>query len=475
MIWLTPAKVKIQGTTAALEECADWFLQNPHLQAYVRHFEVLVPIWEMRVRQPQQRFMGDSQADEQSMLLYTFQGLAINANRTEDGPPASTAFQLASKNATIDEIFGCAQAIFPCLCALTIEGGHCKRPPKVRYFREANMINALQTTRSVMSSGFDTIDSKINAPSIPTLLQENVQFNLPVLHQPRPLAPQSFQRVIEPQLPRLLDTKTLILKGAWNMVRSSADFSILATAMPSIREFHCTYHKPKTGAYRAICDSLAYDFPPTITSLNLCLEGLYTKNASSLKKWRKLYPTHHICRNLGAVAPQLESLTYSGRVCGAIFSSAIKAAEQTRGSCTRLKSIDIVVNNLCRDPTTNNDGTGMYNFAFVQGFEALVVQGVRLLQSYTSVKNMRIRFIDLDSPAPQLNPTFHLEGNRAWGLWSEDILSLLREARPDVRFLGWPGKLIHGGEEVLERDATGLRRSIGVEYYKAIAHIGSFA
>lgn len=117
----------------------------------------------------------------------------------------------------------------------------------------------------------------------------------------------------------------------------------------------------------------------------------------------------------------------------------------------------------------------MYNFAFIQGFEALVLQGMRLLQTYTSLKNMRIRFIDLDSPAPQLNPTFHLEGNQAWGLWSEDILSLLREVRPDVRFLGWPGKLVHGGEEVLERDANGLRRSVGVEYYKAIAHMGSFA
>lgn len=258
------------------------------------------------------------------------------------------------------------------------------------------------------------------------------------------------------------------------MVRSSADFFTIATALPSLREFHCTYHKPKTGAYRAICDSLAYNFPPTITSLNLCLEGLYTKNTSSLKKWRKLYPTHHICRNLGAVAPQLESLTYTGRVCGAIFSTAVKAAEQTRGSCTRLKSIDIVVNNVCRDLTSNNDGTGMHNFAFIQAFEALVVQGVRALQTYTSVKNMRIRFIDLDSPAPQLNPMFHLEGNRAWGLWSEEILSLLREARPDVRFLGWPGKLMDGGEEVMERDATGLRRSIGVEYYKAMAQAGSF-
>ena len=430
----------------------------------------------MRPGQPQQRLMVDPQPVGQFSLFQAFQGLAISGNRNEDGQPIPTAFQMASKNATIDEIFGYTQVLFPYLCALTIEGGHCKRPPKVRYFREANIINALRNSRSgvAISSDIGTSDSKIIVPSLPIFLQENSQSNLPILHQPQPFSPPLPQQIIEPQLPRLSTTKTLILKGAWNMVRSSVDFSTFATALPSLREFHCTYHKPKTGAYRAICDSLAYDFPPTITSLNLCLEGLYTKNVSSLNKWRKLYPTHHICRNLGAIAPQLESLTYTGRVCGAIFSSAIKAAEQTRSSCTRLKSIDIVVNNVCRDPTTNNDGTGMYNFAFIQGFEALVVQGVRALQTYTSVKNMRIRFIDLDSPAPQLNPMFHLEGNRAWGLWSEEILSLLREARPDVRFLGWPGKLMNGGEEVLERDATGLRRSVGVEYYKTMAQVGTF-
>ena len=469
-------QVKIQGTRAALDECVGWFRRNPHLQAYVRHFEVLVPIWEMRAGRPQQAFMADSSPEERYSLLQSFQGLTISLHRTEDGPPAPTAFQLASENATIDEIFGCAQKFFHCLCALTIEGGHCKRPPKVRYFRSTNMIDALQAPKSgiSISSGCSTIDSRIITPSMPNFLQEKDQFDQPVLHKPQPLAPHVSQQILKLQLPCLLGTKTLILKGAWNMIRSSVDFSILATAMPSIREFHCTYHKPKTGAYSAICDSLAYNFPPTITSLNLCLEGLYTKNTSSLNKWRKLYPNHHICRNLGAVAPQLESLTYSGRVCGAIFSSAVKAAGQLCGSSPRLKSIDIVVNNLCRDPTSNNDGTGMYNFAFVKGFEALVVQGVRLLQTYTSVKNMRIRFIDLDSPAPQLNPAFHLEGNRAWGLWSEEILSLLREARPGVKFLGWPGKSIRGGEEVLERDATGPKRSIGMEYYRAMAQVGSF-
>ena len=436
----------------------------------MRHFEVLIPIWEIRVGQSHQRLMDDSQSDDKSNMIQHFQGLAITTSRTEDGQPAPTVFQLATTNATIDEIFGCAQTLFPYLCALTIEGGHCKRPPKARYFRETNTVNPLESSRSVAdkAAGFGAIVLKMMASSTPTISLDKSHNNAPILHQPQPSAQQSCQKKNGPQLPRLHNPKALILKGAWNTVRSSADFSTLATAMPSIREFHCTYHKPKTGAYIAICDSLAYDFPPTITSLNLCLEGLYTKTASSIKKWRKLYPSYHICRNLGAVAPQLESLTYSGRVCGAFFSSAIKAAEQGRSSCIRLKSIDIVVNNLCRDSKSNNDDAQINSWPFIQGFEALVVQGLRLLQTYVSVKNMRIRFIDLDSTV-HLNPTFHLEDNIAWGLWSEEILMQLRDARPDVRFLGWPGRLTRRGEVVLDRDAMGLKRSVGVEYYRALA------
>jgi len=259
------------------------------------------------------------------------------------------------------------------------------------------------------------------------------------------------------------------------MIRTHADFAVLASALPSLREFHCTYHKPKTMAYATICESLAIGFPPTITHLNLCLEGLYTKNASSLKKWRKLYPARHICRHLGAVAPRLESLTYTGRVCGTLFSAAIKAAEETRQSCPRLKSIDIVVNNVCRDLNTHNDGTGIHNWPFIQAFESLVIHAVRSLRTYTAVQNLRIRFIDLDSPAPMLNPMFHLEGDRAWGIYSDEILRHLLDARPDVRVgnlrgeSGYEGEVGEGGQL---SHLSGRRRVVSVAYYKAMAHTG---
>ncbi|KAK4690795.1 hypothetical protein P7C71_g6075, partial [Lecanoromycetidae sp. Uapishka_2] len=278
------------------------------------------------------------------------------------------------------------------------------------------------------------------------------------------------------QLPVLSNTKALILKGAWNLIRSSSDFLVLSSALPSLREFHCTYHKPKTGAYIAMCDSLRQGFPSTITHLNLCLEGLYTKNASSLKKWRKLYPTHHICRNLGAIAPQLESLTYTGRVCSTLFSSALEAANKTHGSCARLKTIDIVVNNVCREHGAHNDGTGIHNWPFVQAFEVLVLKAVRSLHTFSKITNMRIRFIDLDSPAPLLNPMFHLEGGRAWGLWSEEILAALREARPQVRFGVSSSASLEEEAELLGRrmvvSGLGRYRCMTSGYYRAMAHAG---
>ena len=438
----------------------------------------------MRTGRIQPRFTMEPRPDGQTTLFRNFQGLTIGSDWSGEVQEATAAFQLASKNATMDEIFGCAQVLFPFLCALTIEGGHCKHPPKVRYFRndEHTDPSPNQFLKDViLPPYFDRpVDSRNPTFSLPDyyLPSRDSQMlttqNSETIFLSSPSSPPAPHE--QCRLSALPNIKTLILKGAWNIIRSPCDFSTLVSALPSLREFHCTYHKPKTGAYKAICDSLKYDFPATITHLNLCLEGLYTKNASSLSKWRKVYPEYHVCRNLGAVAPQLESLIYTGRVCGALFSTAVKAADQARGDCSRLKSIDIVVNNVCRDPCAHNDGTGIHSWPFIQAFEALVLQAVRSLQSYTALKNIRIRFIDLDSPTPLLNPMFHLEGDKAWGFWSDEILRILREARPQVQF-GITPKMTTDEESVIlvnEFNETGKYRCLSVEYYRAMAQASGF-
>ena len=456
----------------------DWFQKNTHLQSYVRHFEVLVPIWEMRTGRCQPRFTIEPRQDSQTPLFRAFQGLALQSDWAGEVSEPTTAFQPASKNATMDEIFGYAQALFPLLCAVTVEGGHCKRPPKVQYFREEERTGPSPNPllrRMIVPLLEKGIDPKSIALSIPDIYWTGQsQSRLPMHQISNSFSPPPCRPHGKAQLPALPNTTTLVLKGAWNIIRSSTDFSTLASALPSLREFHCSYHKPKTGAYIAICDSLKADFPPTITNLNLCLEGLYTKSSSSLKKWRKLYPEYHLCRSLGAVTPQLESLAYTGRVCGALFSSAVKAVDQPHGSCNRLKSIDIVVSNVCREPGTNNDATGIHSWPFIQAFEALVLQAVRSLHTYPALKHIRIRFVDLDSPAPLLNPSFHLEGNKAWGFWSDEILRVLQEARPQVAFGRFPSGPREDSWTVLQDDflGTGKLRSTSVEYYKAMAQAG---
>ena len=101
---------------------------------------------------------------------------------------------------------------------------------------------------------------------------------------------------------------------------------------------------------------------------------------------------------------------------------------------------------------------------------------------------MRIRFIDLDTPCPLLNPYFLLKGMEVSGIWSEEILAWLERARPGVEFeelceglggLG-VGKEVPGGldERGRGRGAGGGRgmrvgRSVRVQSYRGLAEVGT--
>ncbi|KAL9103474.1 MAG: hypothetical protein Q9163_001470 [Psora crenata] len=429
--------IKLQGTQAALAECADFLLKHTHLQSHLRHLQIIVPIWETKKGVVCQRHAPDLPGVESRSSIFrgTFgqpiaQGI-INDQQAE----VSQIFQPATHNATLSEIFGAAQVLFPELHALTIEGGHCKRPPQIEYF-------LAQPTNSFLQTG------PSGSPS-----------SQPKLPPPLPPSPHR-------SLPSLSSVKVFILKGAWNIIRQPSELDIIHRALPNIQELHCIYHAPKTDAYTTMSTALRADiFPLTIRHLNICLEGLYTKNTSSLAKWRKVYPAYHICRDIGSMMTQLESLAFTGRVCGALFSTAVKAAEQMRAGFVRLKRVDVIVQNVCRDASASNDGTGIHNWPFIQAFEVLVIQAMRALAVFPEVKYMRIRFIDLDSPDPLLNPIFHLEGNKAWGFWSTEILGLLHTARPEVRFEGAQHESAYRGLSL----RGGSRRSHSVEHYSEMA------
>ncbi|GAB1211330.1 hypothetical protein ATERTT37_000443 [Aspergillus terreus] len=63
------------------------------------------------------------------------------------------------------------------------------------------------------------------------------------------------------------------------------------------------------------------------------------------------------------------------------------------------------------------------------------VRAVYSLRLHAALNFMRIRFIDLDSACPLLNPYFQLHNNQCTGLWSEDILETLHETRPQAQFV----------------------------------------
>jgi len=99
----------------------------------------------------------------------------------------------------------------------------------------------------------------------------------------------------------------------------------------------------------------------------------------------------------------------------------------------KLKSLDLTVKNCCRPGFV--DGSGINDPAFIAALESLVVAGVSSLNHLKSLTLLRIRFIDLESPMPLLNPFFQIKDNFCTGLWSDKILIALATARPAASFV----------------------------------------
>lgn len=383
----------MKGTVSSLNECREWFLKHRHLRAHVRHLEVWVPVWEVKASRrptdippipsaftPRPDMRGGRTNGRPNVVI-------------QDISDMTQGFQQASQNASLEDIFGLSRDLFPAAYALTIEGGQGKRTPIIRAYRKRP--GASETTQ------------------------------WPLLMNPA----RGARLATNPHI------GSLILKGAWNLVREPADFCLLKAALPNLREYHCTYAKPKAQAYETMCCILK-NFPASIKHLNVCLEGLTSKPTSSPDKWQRLYSMYHFCSDVGRVLPDLESLSYTGRVCGSLFTYACEAAQELRDS-SRLKSIDLIVRNCCRPAAflaSNNDATGIYQLEFINAFKHLVIEAVRALSVFTSLNYLRIRFLDLDSPNPLLNPYFHLQGNSVTGVWNDEILALLKVARPNAQY-----------------------------------------
>ncbi|KAI9807826.1 MAG: hypothetical protein M1825_005131 [Sarcosagium campestre] len=375
--------IKVKGTTKELNNCQDWFLSYPHLQPYVRHIEVWIPVWERKLG-IQTNYAAElhvgQMPDEIPRIPPNFFLTATGNDSRPVNHNLNAAYQLASHNASIEEIFECVKHLFPDACVLTLEGGHCKRPPMVHHFRLWDC----------------------NQPCSSTL-------------------------------PVLESIRAVVFKGAWNILREESHFQTLMASLPNVREWHCTYAKPKSPAYLTMA-SILPRLPATLSHLNISLEGFHCHKSSSPKFWSKVYPKTHICSELAKAVPQLEALTYTGRICAEFFHGACRIMH-AQGTYGRLKSIDLIVKNTCKSKNGADDSSGVSNIDFIKSFVAIVTAGVRSLSVFPEVNYLRIRFIDLDSPAPLLNPYFHLQGDRCTGIWTEELLHLLAVLRPGTRYL----------------------------------------
>ncbi|KAI1099680.1 hypothetical protein F4804DRAFT_345309 [Jackrogersella minutella] len=289
---------------------------------------------------------------------------------------ASATYALPTDNSTLEEVFYLVSMQFPEARVMTLEGGERKKAPRVKF--------------SFASPAWVTRD-----------------------------------------MPEIQSIRTLIVKGQWNIIRQPKDWEVISRALPNLEEWHGTYAKPKSKSYLSMASTLEC-LDPKITSLNLCLECDYRREMACPPYYAKVCEQLHWCEKMAKAACNLEHLSYTGRVCHGFFDVL---ARYSNPRTTRLKTIDLTVKNCCRQNAQwNESGSGITDMHFITAFEKLVLGGIRALERLKSVELLRIRYVDLDSPVPPLNPYFMIRDGWCSGVWSDEIVAEINRVRPDIRF-----------------------------------------
>ncbi|KAJ5951616.1 uncharacterized protein N7479_010029 [Penicillium vulpinum] len=375
--------IRIKGSREGVADCVRWFKRKAHLIPYVCHIEVWMPIWGDRAVWPN---ISGSNTAHYAAQTAAGHVIPMQWNQHNNQVEGIFYYRRALNNASLEDIFKLVRLYFPAARVLTLEGGHCKNSPRIRHFCHDN--------------------------------------------------------ILQRRLPVLGNIQTLIMRGSWNLMRKLDDWDNIARALPALSEWHCSWAQPHLNAYFIMIHILTYP-PIKLRHINISLEGLYNHNddvLAGLFGHRKSLPP--ICSLLGEMAPRLESFTYTGRVCWYFFET-LKQSATAMSSRSRLRSMDIVVKACCHKQQV--DGShhwsqlsqgigGITSMEFILAFEAMVIKAIECLSVLPTLEYLRIRFIDLDSSCPPLNPYFQLFKNECTGLWSDDILEALRMNRPSAAF-----------------------------------------
>ncbi|RFU78722.1 hypothetical protein TARUN_3510 [Trichoderma arundinaceum] len=296
---------------------------------------------------------------------------------TTDGLTNAT-YTLPGNNCTLEQVFQFVAAALPETKVLTLEGGERRKAPRVVHFDMSN--------------------------------------------------PEE-----DRQLLHLTSVRTLVTKGQWNLMRDKDDFNVLMKALPNLEEWQGSYSKPKSKSYITASEFLPL-LPSHVTNFSLCMESDYRREGVMPAFYYKVAQKAHLCSSLARILPSLEHFAYTGRICHHFFDVATRLADPLT---TRLKSIDITVKNCCRQSFSFHDsGSGIQDMAFIEAFEKLVVSAVRSMDRFKGIEYLRIRFVDLDSVLPPLNPFFLMQNGKCTGVWSDYIIAEMNRVRPNITFPG---------------------------------------
>ncbi|QPG95204.1 hypothetical protein C2857_007831 [Epichloe festucae Fl1] len=317
---------------------------------------------------------------------------------TSDGLTNAT-YTLPANNCTLDEVFRFVSQTVPSVQVLTLEGGERRKAPKVVYFSRANDLLSVRSLEPINS------------------------------------------------------VRTLVTRGQWNLIRDSADFNTVLSALPNLKEWQASYSKPKSKSYITVAEFMP-SLPIRITNLSLCLENDYRREGVVPSFYVKVAMKTHICSRMAEVTSRLEHFSYTGRICHRFFEMGSRLVNPMT---TRLRSIDLTVKNCCRHSSSYHEsGSGIQELGFIEAFEKLVLSAVRSLDKFKEVEYLRIRFVDLGkllstaahaftgyvvkllSPAesilPPLNPYFFMANGQCSGVWNDAIVAEMARVRPHVAF-----------------------------------------
>ncbi|KAK2590843.1 hypothetical protein QQS21_011480 [Conoideocrella luteorostrata] len=295
---------------------------------------------------------------------------------TSDGLTNAT-YTLPENNCTLNEVFRFVSQTLPSAQVLTLEGGERRKAPRVVYFNRADDLLSCRSLESLAS------------------------------------------------------VRTLVTRGQWNLIRDSVDFNTILCALPNLEEWQASYSKPKSKSYITVAEFVP-SLPLRITNLSLCMENDYRREGVMPAFYAKVAMKTHICSRMAEVTSRLEHFSYTGRICHKFFEMGSRMANPTT---TRLRSIDLTVKNCCRHLSNYHEsGSGIQELGFIESFEKLVLSAVKSLEKFKEVQYLRIRFVDLDSILPPLNPYFLMANGQCSGVWSDHIVAEMARVRPQVAF-----------------------------------------